>query len=98
MRERRRWSLRAAAATLVAALLLPAQAQAWPEVPHPVAAGIDLVIMRPLGLVAAVVGAVLFVPVAVISAPQGRDGIEEAWELLVSEPAKDVYERPLGDF
>jgi hypothetical protein len=60
--------------------------------------GVDLVIVRPLGLVATVVGAVLFVPVAVVSAPNGRDGLQHAWEVFVGVPAGHVFRRPLGDF
>ena len=60
--------------------------------------GFDLVILRPLGLVAVAVGAVAFVPAALITAPNGRDGIQSALELFVTEPAKNVFQRPLGDF
>ena len=83
---------------LIAGLLLPAPAQADSRFMRPVAAGFDLVILRPLGLVAAAAGVALFVPVAVVSAPNGRDGIQEAWELLVTIPAENVFQRPLGDF
>ncbi len=57
-----------------------------------------MVILRPLGLVAAAVGAVLFVPAAILTAPGGRDSIEEAWDLFVLVPGKFVFERPLGEF
>jgi hypothetical protein len=100
--------VRAAVITLIAALLLPAYAQAQeqeefePQPPNPIVAGLgmgfDVVILRPLGLVAVAVGAVAFVPAALITAPNGRDGIQSALELFVTEPAKNVFQRPLGDF
>ena len=62
--------------------------------------GVDL--YRPLlrsGLfVVLAAGAVLFVPVAVLAAPSGRDGIDPALDLFVTGPAKHVFRRPLGDF
>jgi hypothetical protein len=64
----------------------------------PLAAGVDLVVMRPLGLAAALVGAVLFVPVAIVSAPQGKDGLRDAFELFVNAPMRNVFVRPLGEF
>ena len=66
--------------------------------PNPFLVGFDLVFVRPLGLVAAAVGAVLFLPVALISAPQGKDGIDEAFELFVTVPADAVFRRSLGEF
>ena len=96
--------MRAVAATLLAALLLPAQAlaQAAGEPtetpPGVVVMGLDLVLTRPLGLCAVLVGAVLFVPTAIVTAPMGRDGLEEAWELLVTVPTSSVFQRPLGEF
>jgi hypothetical protein len=102
VRERTRSRACSAVAILVAVLLLAtgAHAQEEPVVqsPHPLAMAADLVFMRPLGLVVAVVGPILFVPVALVSAPEGRDGIREAWEMFVVVPAGQVFERPLGDF
>jgi hypothetical protein len=97
-------SLRAAAITLIAGLLLPANADALarerigPPPPNPVVAGADLVFLRPLGLVAMAAGAVLFVPAALLTAPNGLDGVRAALDFFVSEPAKSVFQRPLGDF
>jgi hypothetical protein len=107
MRIRSRSRTYAAVATLVAALLLPRPARARDardegereaKAVNPVVAGFDLVIVRPLGLGAVVVGAVLFLPMALISAPQGRDGLRHSWELLVGVPVENVFQRPLGDF
>jgi hypothetical protein len=96
--------MRAAVTTLIAALLLPANAyaqapeQVRPPRPNPVAAGFDVVILRPLGLVATAVGAVLFVPALLLTAPNGLDSVRSALKIFVTEPAKSVFQRPLGDF
>ena len=97
-------SLRAAVMTLIAGLLLPANAyaqaqeQVEPPSPNPMAVGFDVVVLRPLGLVATAVGAVLFVPAALLTAPNGRDGVDTALKFFIIEPAKSVFQRPLGDF
>jgi hypothetical protein len=62
------------------------------------AIGFDAVILRPLGTVAVLVGAVAFIPAALITAPNGRDSIETAWKSFVADPARDAFQRPLGDF
>ncbi len=108
MRERMKSSVRAAVMTLIAGLLLPANAhalapeEAEPRRPNPIVvgsrAGFDVVILRPLGLVAMAVGAAAFVPVALLTAPMGREGVEPALKIFVTGPAKDVFRRPLGDF
>ena len=94
--------MRAGIATLIATFLLPVDAHAGPEIeprrPNPAFAAFDVVILRPLGLVVLAAGAVLFVPVAVLAAPSGRDGIDPALDLFVTGPAKHVFRRPLGDF
>ena len=94
--------MRATIATLIAAFLLPAAAHAGAEIqpprPNPLVVAFDLVILRPLGLAALAVGAVTFVPVAVLAAASGRDGIDPALEIFVTGPAKNVFRRPLGNF
>jgi hypothetical protein len=110
MRGRRRAGPCAVLATLGAALLwLPGPAYAVPppesglkktfaSAGRYATMGVDLVIVRPITLAATVVGPVLFVPVAIISAPQGMSGIREAWELFVTVPAEHTFTRPLGEF
>lgn len=91
---------------LLAALLLsvPAQAQSpggpdtSPPPPDYGANTFDVLVLRPLGFVGVVIGAALFVPVAVITAPGGRDTLEEALEMFVLVPGKFVFTRPLGSF
>jgi hypothetical protein len=101
-------SLRAVVMTLIAGLLLPANAyaqaqqQVEPQPRNPIVAGLgigfDAVILRPLGLVAVAVGTAAFVPAALLTAPNGRDGIQSALGILVTERAKSVFQRRLGDF
>ena len=87
-----------AVVAVCAALLLSAPAHADSETPHPAAVVFDAVLLRPLGLLTMVIGAALFVPAAVVTSPGGLDSLEEALELFVLDPAKDVLERPLGEF
>ncbi|MGI9590387.1 MAG: hypothetical protein ACR2P8_03385 [Myxococcota bacterium] len=92
------------AAILIAGLMLPAHAQAMagPDARQVAAEtsakAFDVVILRPLGFVGTLIGSALFVPVAVITSPGGRDPIEEALELFVLTPGKFVFTRPLGSF
>ncbi|HXC50161.1 MAG TPA: hypothetical protein VN634_04700 [Candidatus Limnocylindrales bacterium] len=57
---------------------------------------LDVVIVRPLGLVATVVGTALFV-VALPFAAATRDYATPA-HFLVVQPARFTFERPLGDW
>jgi hypothetical protein len=54
----------------------------------------DLVILRPLGLAATVVGTAVFVISLPVSAIGGNTG--EAAKKLVAEPVKYTFTRPLG--
>lgn len=56
----------------------------------------DLVFVRPLGIVATVLGCALFV----VSLPFSALGSNtvEASQKLVKDPAKFTFKRPLGDF
>jgi len=103
VRERSKSNLRFVAATVIAGLLLPASAYArsdgsnstpWQD--HAVA-GFDAVILRPLGVVAIVIGAVYVIPVAAMTWPSGREKIDVAVERFVTIPTNYVFTRPLGD-
>jgi hypothetical protein len=59
---------------------------------------IDLIVIRPLAAVTLVAGAAIFVPAAVLTAPNGMEGITDAYERFVNEPAQYFYSRPLGEF
>jgi len=56
----------------------------------------DLVLLRPLGLLSTVAGSVVHVVGLLFSGPGGNAG--ESAELLVKNPAKFTFARPLGDF
>jgi hypothetical protein len=96
--------LRSIAATLAVGLLLPCSGYAeatestssdWQ---HYSLVTFDVVVVRPLGAVATVVGAVFVVPVALVTWPTGRATIDGAVERFVMVPARSVFERPLGEF
>lgn len=57
---------------------------------------IDLIAARPIGLVATLGGAVVFLVSWPFSALGGNS--EEAWDTLVADPAAYTFQRPLGDF
>ncbi len=88
----------AAILALAVALLAPGAARAEADAAFYAGAVFDVVILRPLGFVASLVGAAMFVPVALVTAPNGLDSIEQAWELFVIGPAEFVYTRPLGEW
>ena len=91
-------------AALIAALLLcaPAHAQSGGDVSPPPkdygAKAFDVIVLRPLGLAGALIGVAFFVPAAILTAPGGRDSIQEAWEVFVQVPGEFVFRRPLGEF
>ena len=58
----------------------------------------DLLVIRPLAGVTALVGCALFVPAAILTAPNGRDSINDAYEHFVREPGEYFAKRPLGEF
>ena len=55
----------------------------------------DLILVRPLGIVATVFGTVVFVVALPFSLLGGNTG--EAFQNLMAEPAKFTFTRPLGD-
>ncbi|MCG6929653.1 MAG: hypothetical protein LJE64_03785 [Desulfofustis sp.] len=62
----------------------------------PMTMTIDLVICRPLGLVALLGGTLVFVVSSPFSALGGN--IEGAWDSLVVDPAEFTFKRQLGKF
>ena len=58
----------------------------------------DVLLIRPLAGVTAFAGAVLFVPAAIFTAPNGMDSLKEAYERFVREPGEYFATRPLGEF
>jgi len=57
---------------------------------------VDVVVMRPLGLVATVVGTVLTVVALPFTIPSGS--VEASARELIVKPAEYTFQRPLGDF
>jgi len=88
-----------AAAAVLALSVGVAQAQVTQEVdtaPSAVAMAADLLVVRPVSLVATVLGTGLFVLQLPLSLIQGEPPSEPARKLVV-EPAKYTFSRPLGD-
>ena len=56
----------------------------------------DLVVVRPVGIVATAVGCIVFVVSSPFSALGGN--IDTANEKLIKDPAAFTFKRPLGDF
>ena len=56
----------------------------------------DLLVLRPMGAVVTLAGAVLFIPAALLSAPGGWDNVGYAFEHLIQEPYRETFEKPLG--
>ena len=57
---------------------------------------VDAVVMRPLGLAATLVGAVLTVVALPFTIPSGS--VESSVRELIVKPAEYTFKRPLGDF
>ena len=64
--------------------------------PDPAAMAVDLIVVRPLGLVATLGGSVVFLVSLPFSALGGNS--EDAMESLVVSPATFTFKRPLGGF
>ena len=96
--------IRRALAVLFTVLLLPMPGIAYEggagtTASRSVGAAIfDAVVLRPFGFAALIVSSAAFVPIALITWPNGTDSVIEARELLIDRPAKSVFERKLGDF
>jgi len=59
--------------------------------------GVDLILIRPAAALTLGTGAVLFVPAALMTAPNGWESIKEAYQRFVDEPAEYFITRPLGE-
>jgi hypothetical protein len=111
MKRRAGARIGAAMVALLAGLLLAsdasaqtapdAQLQQEPIEPtglNPAVAAFDVVVVRPLAATALPIGCALFVPAALLTAPNGMDSVKEAAEFFVIGPARYVFTRPLGEF
>ena len=59
---------------------------------------VDLCVIRPLSAVTAAAGVALFVPAVILTSPNGRDSMKEAYDRFVREPGEYFAKRPLGEF
>ena len=57
---------------------------------------VDLTIVRPVATVRVVIGSVLFVPAALLSAPMGREGFDGALDTLITAPSEFAFDREIG--
>lgn len=57
---------------------------------------VDVLVVRPLGLVTTAVGAVLTVVALPFTIPSGS--VKESAQFMVVEPAEYTFKRPLGEF
>ncbi len=55
----------------------------------------DLVILRPMGIIATAVGSLVYVISLPFSIPGGNQG--EAYQKLIADPANYTFQRPLGE-
>ncbi|MBK7948995.1 MAG: hypothetical protein IPK00_09670 [Deltaproteobacteria bacterium] len=72
-----------------------------------ISTGIDIAVLRPLAALRAGIGAVLFVPAAILASPacavnaingaDCRPVFEAPYEVLVSEPAEYAFQRKMGE-
>lgn len=56
----------------------------------------DLLLVRPVGIAASLLGSVFFIVSLPFSAMGGNT--EEAYQKLVADPARHTFKRPLGEF
>ncbi|MEN8129324.1 MAG: hypothetical protein ABFS45_03845 [Pseudomonadota bacterium] len=71
-------------------------AQTQPTVPSGAAMLVDGILVRPLGVVATLIGSVVFVVTLPFSLLGGNVG--DAGQALVGDPARLTFMRPLGEF
>jgi hypothetical protein len=91
--------MRGAIPCLIAALLLASPAPARAADAATIGDNaFDVVVLRPLGAIGLLVGSILFVPTVLLTAPSGRDGIDEATEIFITPQWDAVATRPLGEF
>jgi hypothetical protein len=98
MRHREHRWLRGILSCLGACILLAMPAQAETDWEQMGAESFDVLLLRPLGTIGTVSGFAMFLPIALLTSPGGKDSINEAWALFVREPSDATFRRPLGEF
>lgn len=67
----------------------------------PAFVAIDIMALRPLGLVTTVIGSAFFIAssplTALASIPEPHDAFESSYKILILAPARYTFERPVGD-
>lgn len=81
--------------SLVGAIVEPRAARAASEGPvrRTTSVAVDLVLLRPLGLVRLIAGSVLLAPTTLMWPPSYRENVE----IFVLEPNDYLFRRPLGE-
>jgi hypothetical protein len=99
----RRIAAAAVVALMIGALSTTAQAAGPDEIStreRAARAGVitaDLLLIRPAGVIMSIFGVALFLPTVVLSSPGGWDNVTRAYELLIQEPFRTTFQRPLGE-
>jgi hypothetical protein len=83
-------------ALLVVCALIVGTVPAFGETTDGMAIVADVLIARPVGLVSIVFGSVMYIVALPFSIPS--DSVDKAGKLLVADPFKYTFSRPLGDF
>jgi len=83
------------AAVILSLASVPAEAATMEEEPSSTAIVFDVLITRPLGIVATAVGAAVFIVGLPFTIPTRSVGI--AAEKLVADPLKFTFRRPVGE-
>ena len=83
-------------AMLVVCALIVSTAPAFGESTDGMGIVADVLIARPVGLVSVVFGTVMYVVSLPFAIPSGS--VDKAGQLLVADPFKYTFYRPLGDF
>jgi hypothetical protein len=83
-------------ALLVVCALIASTAPSFGETTDGAAIICDVLIARPVGLASMIVGTVMYVVALPFSIPS--DSVGKTGQLLVEEPFKYTFFRPLGDF
>jgi hypothetical protein len=77
----------------------PAPVAHWYDpVLHNIDVTVDLCLIRPLAGVTAAAGVVLFIPAVILTSPNGKDSMKDAYDRFVREPGEYFATRPLGEF
>jgi len=56
----------------------------------------DAMVLRPLGAAGVVLGAVILVPAALVSAPGGMESLDNAYDVFLRMPLDNLINAPLG--